>query len=261
MIPIVTKIGFIISFLAIIFSCQKSDEINSIELQRTSYSENAKIARIKSFGGDKEYIIKEYEYDAQGRILKTSTPGYDNGEPTGKMMQYDLYKYDVNGRLERIENFNWNVNDQSYWNLQSTIFTYNDNGEKIKETYEYPKIGKFSHKLFYYKNHRLVKMEEFDEKGQLTSYSEYEYNNEGNMIKEIKFNQDKNPYNEIRHKFVNGMNVETMRYSLNNGKREEYARISRQFDQNKNLIIEQNKILALWSSEANYSIKYEYFTP
>lgn len=246
--------------LPIVFhGCQKNDKVEDVQLLKTSYPPNAKIARILSLGGDKEYIRQEYQYDSQGRISQISTPGYDHGKPTGKFIQYDSYKYDANGRLARIDNFNWNTNNQEYWNLTSTICTYNDSGEKIKEATEYPKIGSSEYKLFYYKKQQLIKMEQYDNKNQYVSYTEYEYDTDGKLIKEITFNSDKKPLMEIHHNYVNGMNMRTITYMISDKGKEKLKKTTRQFDQNKNLILEKCEILVLWSSEANYLIRYEYF--
>lgn len=252
------KHGLIITLLVFVTGCGKDDKINDAEIIQTSYPKNAKIDNISSFGGDKEYIISEYEYDAQGGILKVSTPGYDYGKPTGEITQYDLYKYDNNNRLDRIENYNWNITDQDYWNLRSTVFTYNNTGEKIKETTIYPKIGSADYRLFYYKNRQLIKAEMYNNKNQLTYITEYSYDPEEKLIKEIAYTSDKTPIRETEHSYKDGMNIKTMVYILSDRGKEELRRITRQFDQNKNLIILKSEELSLLSSAVSYAVKYQY---
>lgn len=252
------KHGLIITLLIFVAGCGKDDKINDVEIIQTSYSKNAKIDKILSLGGKVESVVSEYQYDAQGRILKVSTPGYDYGKPTGEITQYDLYKYDNNNRLDRIENYNWNITDRDYWNLHSTVFTYNDAGEKIKETTIYPKIGSADYRLFYYKNRQLIKSEMYDDENQLTSVTEYAYDSEGKLTKEITYGADKTPFRETEHYYKDGMNVKTMVYTLSDKGKEELRKITRQFDQNKNLIILKSEELSMLSSMGSYSLKYQY---
>jgi len=101
-------------------------------------------------------IVSEYEYDEVDRISKISSPMYQDGEIVG-IIKYDLYGYNSQGQLIRIENFNANGNSPTgFINLKNYIYTYSENGKKEKERIEYPQIGSSEYSLYKYDGGKIL---------------------------------------------------------------------------------------------------------
>lgn len=248
----------LISMILIMFSsCEKeNDSIESIVKQN-----NAKLKRIllySSLNADEPMsIVREYEYDEKNRISKVSSPIYQDGEIVG-IIKYDLYEYNSKGQLEKITNFNANINSPTgFINLKNYIYTYSNDGKKEKEYIEYPQISSFEYSLYKYSNNRLVKIEKYGNTDELESYVVKEYGNSGNLVKETSFGKDNQQYSYTKHLYTNGLNAQSDVFA---GKNMEHVReIFRTFDENNNLIILESNELLLYSSMMSYVLKYEYY--
>ena len=156
--------------------------------------------------------------------------------------------------------FNRNL-DQTYHNLSTLHYKYDDQGRKIKEITEYPAIGKSEETVFSYKNDLLERKVEYDELGRKLTYTDYEYDETGLLTKEAVRDPETSEvirYSEYRNE--NGLNMEIMVYtSLPTEKKPiELRRITKFYDQNGNLLQLVSEELASFSSQSSFSESYEY---
>jgi hypothetical protein len=245
------------SLIFIIISSCKNDSVDT-----AANPKNAKLKRIlgySSIHSDKPFtIVEEYEYDKENRVSKVSSPAYQDGKITG-IIKYDLYEYNSKGQLEKIANYNANINSPTgFMNLINYSFTYSSDGKKVKQTFEYPQIGSSEYLLYKYIDDRLVKIEKYGNTNQLESYVVNEYDNSGNLVKETSYGKDNLPYSYTRHLYENGQNIQSDVYAEKN--MVHMREIFRTYDKNNNLIVLESNELSLFSSSMSYVLKYEYFT-
>lgn len=249
----------LIGFLSLIsiLSCEKDNDIRQIE----GNVENARLKRILLYSSvDSEEpicIVDEYEYDSLDRISKVSSPWYMDGEIVGTI-KYDSYKYNSIGQLERISNYNANLNSPTgFINLKNYIYTYSNDGLKIKELIEYPQISSFEYSLYNYSDNQLIKMEKYDDEDELETYTKYEYNNIGGLIKEISYSADDVEFLVVINTYVNGLNTLTEVYTGNQDNK--IREINKTYDPNGNLIMAESNELMPYSSLLSHVLKYEYY--
>lgn len=251
-----------LGLLSLIFILISSCKYDSFETD--AYPKNSKLKRIlgyTSIHADKPFtIVEEYEYDKENRVSKVSSPAYQDGKITG-IIKYDLYIYNSKNQLEKIENFNANLNSPTgFINLINTCFTYSSDGKKVKQTMEYPQIGSSEYVLYKYSDDRLVKIEKYGNTNQLESYVLNEYDNSDKLVKETSYGNDNQPYSYTLHVFKNGLNVQSSVYT---GAGKNWVHMREQFrtyDKNNNLIVLESNELSLVSSTMSYVLKYEYYT-
>ncbi len=246
------------AIIIITSSCQKDDD----SFENGINPNGAKLKQILLYSSidsqDPISIINEYEYDEENKIRKVSSPMYQDGEIVGTT-KYDLYKYNSQGQLIRIETFNANSNSPTgFINLKNYIYTYSDKGKKEKEKIEYPQIGSFEYSLYKYDSNKLTKVEKYDNSNNLEGYIINDYDNSGNLIKETSFSGDNQPISYTQHTYKNGLNVQSDVFAGENMK-EHVREILRTYDDNKNLIIQESNELSLHSSMMSHVMKYEYF--
>ena len=240
------------AIIIIASSCQKENDF----IKNPTFPNNAKLKRILLYPSieskDPISIDKEYEYDENGRIIRINSPMYENGEITG-LFSYDLYNYNSIGQLIKIENYHANSNSPTgFINLKNYVYSYTDDGkiDKIEVSNDYS--------LYKYENNLLARIEEYENSDELERYTEYEYDNSGNLIKETAFAGNNQPISYTQHTYKNGLNVQSDVFAGEN--MEEHVReILRTYDKNKNLIIEESNELLLYSSMMSHVLKYEYF--
>lgn len=254
------KTKFLFGLLIIILTCGCEEE--KISYENPVYSGNAKLKRISCYSsGNSEIpigIVAEYEYDDEGKISKVSIPMYDSGDIIG-LSQYDVYIYNSQDQLIKIENFNANINSPTgFINLKNTAYTYFDNGKIEKIHVEYPIINTFEYFLYRYDNDNLSRIEKYGKSDNLESYIANEYDNFGNLVKEISYGDDNQPYSYTQHLFENGLNIQSDIFSGENNK-EHVREIFRSYDKNGNLIILESNELVTYSSAMSYIWKYEYY--
>ena len=226
------------------------------------YQKNAKLKQIslvESIESDKiMYIISEYEYDELGRISKVSSPSYKDGNIQGTL-SYDIYIYDNKNLLKKIVKYNANLY-AGFLNLETEIYIYDDNGNKLKLAIEYPQINKTDSIFYFYDNNRLVRENKYDGfSKKIIAYTEYEYNNQGELVKEADYSMGENdtPIRITKHSYQNGLNVKTEIFTYSNN--EKIREINRFYDNNDNLIYLDSRELSIYSSAMSYVTKYEYY--
>lgn len=202
-------------------------------------------------------IAEEYTYDDKGRISKVSTPWYEGTEIVGTI-KYDVYKYNAQSQLIRIENFHANINEPSgFLHLKDYVYTYSDHGKKIKESIEYAPNNPAEYSLYTYTGDKLTKIELYDQSNNLESYTIYEYDNTGQfLLKEISYTKDNLAYSNTRHTYKNGRNVKSIVYN-GDDTTEVVREIIRTYDINNHLIVlESNE--SLYSSMMSKVLRYIY---
>ena len=234
-----------------LLACQKED--------LTPTPGNGKVKRIllySSFDSDSPIsIVKEFEYDENGRISKTSSPMYEDGNIVGTI-SYDLYYYDNDNQLVKKENFNANLNSPTgFINLVNHYYSYSSAGKMTKETLEYPQPG-FSESIVYeYKSGLLNTSKFYNNKNQLETYIINQYDKSDRLIKEIKYASDDKVISTTTHSYQGLLLIKSDVFQGDTHMRE----INRSYDSNNNLLIIESNELVAYSSASSYILKYEYF--
>jgi len=260
--------------------CDKAiveDGVNNAKLKRISsmylgFSDKEELS-YKPFVTNSEtiwYVTSEYEYDNFGRISKVSRPMYDNGNING-VISYDTYTYNKKSQLEKVMYYNANIYE-GFINLRTYTYSYDKDGNKIKEVIEYPQLTfqpRTDSTLYYYDNNRLKREEKYEDgyfgrepwRSELITYIEYEYDNQGQLLKESNYSgTDNTIFSYSIHSYQNGLNVKTETFVYYNviGKTK-LREIRRYFDENDNLIYVESQELSVFSSSLSYISKYEYY--
>jgi hypothetical protein len=183
---------------------------------------------------------------------------YQDGRIVGTI-KYDLYDYNSQGQLIKIENFNANSNSPSgYINLKNYLFTYSADGKKEKEKIEYPQIGSSEYSLYKYTGDKQAKIEKYDYSDHLESYIIHDYDNSGNLIKMTPYGKDNQPFSYTQNTYKEGLIVKSDVFTGKDMK-EHVREILSTYDRNNNLISLESNELTLYSSIMSYVFKYEYF--
>jgi hypothetical protein len=263
-------------------SCEKNEmDNNSVirdyRVNDVLYSKNANLKQVSvQYGncginsGTIWYLEQEYEYDDMGRISKVSRPMYEDGKIKG-VISYDIYVYNDKYQLEKIAYYNANLY-AGFLNLQTHIYSYDKDGNKLKTLIEYPVISKTDSVLYFYEKDRLVRENKYDSgpfesygvmyiNGGLVSYIEYEYDSYDNLVKETTYSgTDNSPLLISNHSYQNGLNVKTEVFTYYNiiGKTK-LREIRRYYDENDNLIYLESNEVSMLSSTMGFVAKYEYY--
>lgn len=237
-------------------SCKKQNELKN----KTTFPVHAKLKQISLYATiDSKTpisIVEEYEYNPLGQVSKVSSPLYQNGQISG-IIKYDIYNYDSNGRLLKINNYHANKSSNSgFINLENYTYSYAANGRKEKEVIEYPQIGSSVYTAYNYVNNTVM-LEKYGNNGIRESYTQQEVDSFGNVVKEIKYSTTNQLISVTIHTFINQLNTLTEVYT-DNGKTLA-RRINKTYDANRNLISLESKELAAFSSLQDYVHRYEYF--
>ena len=235
------------------------------------YPKNAKLKQISHVESIKSIqggmIITQYEYDEQGRISKVSRPMYEEGTFKYEkgtivgLISYSEYVYNDTGLLETIIYYHFSLY-VGLENLQTYTYSYDENGNKIKEVIEYPQItqDRKDITLYYYDNDRLKREEIYNggvfDKGLIT-YIEYEYDDQGRLVSETSYLAKNNTFYSInKHSYQNDINVKTEVFNSNNQKTRV---IRRYYDANDNLIYLASYELSPYMSPVRSVTIYEYY--
>lgn len=244
--------------LTLIYGCEKENNI----FDNIVYQKDAKLKRVILYSSidseDPINIVADYEYDDENRLSKVFSPMYQDGKIVGTI-KYDLYEYNSQGQLMKIECFNANSNSPTgFINLKNYVYTYSANGLKEKEAIEYPQIGLFEYTIFKYELDKLVKIERYDNSDNLHSYIINDYNDSGYLIKETHFAEDNHPITYTQHIYKNKLNVQTDVFGGEN-MNEHIREIFKSYDKNGNLITLESNELSILSSMMSHVLKYEYY--
>lgn len=210
-------------------------------------------------------IIKQYEYDEQGRIRKVSQPMYEKGTIVG-LYSYSDYEYNSEGLLEIISYYHSNVN-AGFLNLKTYTYTYDSNRNKRKEVIVYPQMpqNRVDSTQYFYVNNRLVRENNYEDgyfgsepwRSVLIRFVEYEYDNQGKLVREtINSGEDNTPVQYSVHTYRNGLNAKTEVF--NAGNNQKMREIRRYYDKNENLIYLESQELSMMSSAMSYVVKFDY---
>jgi hypothetical protein len=247
-------LGLFSLFVLLFSGCRKDKpDLNA-------YQGNARLKQILLYSKiDSEEpigIIEEYEYDEDGRLIKTSTPMYDNGVITGTI-KYNLYDYNTSGKVVKISNFNANINSPTgFINLQNFIYSYSSDGKKIKESIQNLNGVISEYSEFEYKNDQLVKTKKYSN-NTLESYIENQYDKSGRLVKESLLVPDGKCISYTVHTYSGFLQVQSDIYLYQNDIH--YRTIRRTFDDNNNLIILESTELSMYSSMMSFIYRYKYF--
>ncbi len=254
--------------MAMISNCEKS-EMDDNKILYTKGSKLKHISYVESVDSKETgMIIKQYEYDEQGRISKESQPMYKKGTIVG-LISYSDYVYDSEGLLEKIiynhSNSNPNI---GFLNLRTHTYSYDSNKKKQKEVIEYPQMtqNRVDSIICFYENNRLIREDKYEDgffgsetlHSVLVTYIEFEYDNQGKLVKETNYSgTDNTPIQFSLHSYQKGLNVKTEIFNINNNQK--IREIRRHYDRNDNLIYLESEELSLYSSATSYVIKYDYY--
>ena len=168
---------------------------------------------------------------------------------------------------------NYNANIYAgFLNLWIRTYSYDKNGNKMKEVIEYPQLTfqpRTDSTLYYYKNNRLMRENKYEDgyfgrepwRSELIAYIEYEYDNQGQLVKESNYSGIDNTLLRYSiHSYQNGLNVKSETFVFYNviGKTK-LREIRRYFDELDNLIYLESQELSGLSSSLSYISKYEYY--
>ena len=266
-------IAICLAGIAMFSSCEKLEMDNNDVL----YAKGSKlkhISYVESINSKESgMIITQYEYDEQGRISKISQPMYENGTPIFEngtivgLFSYSDYVYDNEGLLEKIIYFHSNLYE-GFINLRTYTYSYDKDGNKRKEVIEYPRMtqNRTDSTLYYYDDNRLKREEQYEDgyfgtepwRSELTTYIEYEYDNQGKLVKESNYSGTNNTVVQFSvHSYQNGLNVKTEIFNINNDQK--IREIRRYYDRNDNLIYLESKEFSMHSSSMSYVAKYDYY--
>ena len=241
-----TYLIFIGLFIIITSACKKDDT------PACSYPKNAKLKRIVSCSDfdltcpalectDINWIVKEYEYDSNGRL---------EWELFHSKHEYLLHKYNSQNQLVKIEYYGEYKDENLPY--QIITYSYSDDGKKIKENIELGVSGEYGtqYKLYKYSDNRLTRIDiyEFDS-DELDDYILLEYDDSENLVKETIYNKDGVLRYYIQHEYENGLNVITHHAT---------GKFIKTYDENENLVFMKSDYLS-GSSKANFRHKYEYY--
>lgn len=249
-----TKLACALLFLSVcsLWACNITEE------GLPSYAENARLKQTVLYNINDNSkpiaITAQYEYDPQGRVSKVSSPLYNEGKITG-VGSYDMYEYNAEGQLEKIEHFVANLHS-GFINLQTKTYTYSSEGLKMMEQRHHPQIGSTEYTKFTYNGKKLSKAEDFNNRDQLETYTEYTY--KGDLLeKEEQYGADGSLLQTIRFSYDRGLNSKQEVFLGNTNER--FREITRIYDTNRNLIRMTSKELRMLSSAMSYMMEYEYF--
>jgi hypothetical protein len=208
-------------------------------------------------------ILEQYEYDEFGRISMFSLPMALDTSIDNRFYYYDLYMYNSDNQLTRIERYNANIySPTGYNNQRNSVYYYSSEGKLIKEYIEYPLISSFSYSLYFYSADKLIKIEKYAMgTDDLESYIEYEYDHCGWLIKEnTVFTSDNEFIYFTEHIYENGLNVKSDVYAGRSASNIDHIReILKTYDMGNNLILKEINELEVFSTQPSRVLKYEYY--
>jgi hypothetical protein len=196
------SVGFLISIaiVALTFSCTKDSGLFDTDIEFSTDNEHIKSTSMNGAVNHKYlydkagkiveenclFYFRKYLYDENGRLIKIAS-AWDRSmfscsmpvEMRTEFMtsknsvadSYSIYEYDNEDRLSKIEN---------YFNETGNGFEY-----RSMQTFEY-------------EGSLIVKVNLHDEKGNLTQYHEFTYDNNGNVSKE-KYYSNVISFNELMY--------------------------------------------------------------
>jgi len=150
--------------------------------EKIEYNENAKQLKSVIYTREgAEYQIWEYKYDDDEKLLEvTKTDPYDS-----HYMGCDKYEYDEKGNLLKSATYNENgkITDWAEFDSDGN-FTYN---ATITESHNYKGEITWIEEIFDVTLSRVAKRTVYDDVGNVLDWTEYTYNENGNLVKETSY--------------------------------------------------------------------------
>ena len=238
-----------------IFSgCQNTNDMDDWERETHFitdflYSKNAKLKQVSGKSENGWFIYDYYEYDDSERISKVS---HHNS--------YSLYVYNDKNLLDKI------IYHDNYLDLSvmTYIYSYDNDGHKLKVVMEYRPLDQALNQtdstLYFYENNHLKRENNYDGRGNVMNYIEYEYDNQGKLVEETYYlGKDNTIYQISKHVWQNGVDIKTEIFSIYLSEEYKIREIRRFYDKNENLIYLKSEELSPFSSVGSGVTKYEYY--
>lgn len=124
---------------------------------------------------------------------------YIDGKIEG-VIEYDLYEYNSSGQLFKIKKFHANA-ITGFFSLGNYIYFYSGDGKLEKKTVETDNGYVREYFIYEYKDNKPVKIKKFDDKNELESYIENQYDSNGKLIKEASFAYDGHAISHTIHSY------------------------------------------------------------
>ena len=271
----VVAVAICLAGLVMFSSCEKP-EMDDSKILYAKGSKLKHISYVESVDSKETgMIITQYEYDEQGRKSKESQPMYENGTPIFEngtivgLFSYSDYVYNSGGLLEKIIYNHSNANSNTgFLNLRTHTYTYDNNEKKQKEVIEYPQMTqkRVDSIIYFYDNNRLIREDRYEDgyfgsepwRSVLVTYIEFEYDNQGKLVKETSYSGTDNTPIQFRiHSYQKGLIVKTEIFNISNNQK--IREIRRHYDSNGNLIYLESEELSMYSSAMSYITKYDYY--
>lgn len=248
--------SLILGFLAA--GCQQDDELDNMFSDLPTYPANAQLKQVTTnslYGNDDEArIVEVYDYDANGRVIKTSRPNSINDEA---ISDYKTYAYDDEGRLSVVASYVANLNaPDGFLLIEEKSIAYSSEGLKIRETFRFPEINTSEERVFLYNGEVLSKVEYYNNSKALERFAEMEYDTNGRLVKERYYSADDEELIDYgTHSYKNGLLDTSISYTAN---KEVIREVRRAYDKNGNLVALASINVAPWLSSVSYKLTYEY---
>ncbi|MCK0157651.1 hypothetical protein MWU65_10700 [Cellulophaga sp. F20128] len=172
---------------------KKIDEYyNGLNVTNFNYADNLLISLVSEINGRIDRT--EYKYDSRGTIIE-----YKDFE-NDTLKFYKTYKYDSRSNPVEIRSiFNVSTEDEKSEILKN-VYNYKDRTyRQYSINNEYGSNDYF--KTYYNKKGLEIKGESIDSENKITSSVTYDYDEEGNLIKQINYNQNQQP-TQINYKYI-----------------------------------------------------------
>jgi len=185
------NIAILIGLSLIILSCEK-DELLVIDNQQLVVENTDIPLIIKELIGGETY--KEYTYNDRNLLFEEKTRWYytshtysDKNLLIDSDFYVDISIVSSNSRVleEAMSREEWVNPDNTEKSLTQT-FEYNDDGQLARKIYTRPSVSNSEYNEYSYENYRISRQTMYWQ-NELSNYIDYEYDENGNMIKESKY--------------------------------------------------------------------------
>jgi hypothetical protein len=163
---------------------------NLVEKVNLNWDGNLRSYRVYAYN-DKGQLVTESLFDENERVQSVSEYDYDSGnnkvkwrlyDGDGAMLAYNTYSYE-NDKNSKIDFYNPSGKLQKY-----IVIEYDESFNKVKESFFHPDGKLENYTDFEYRGGLLVSEKSYKAKGSLTNSIDYEYDDNGNIIKMQYFN-------------------------------------------------------------------------
>ncbi len=159
------------------------------KIENDEYGNRTLYAEYNSDGNISSGKKNEYSYNSNDKKIKEVSELFNSEKKDWEIESSSDYKYDSNGNIISYTSYDSNGTINS-----CTEYTYDINGNEIKEIIYNGSIEKVSRVSLkdYYENGKLKKWTHKDGNEELLYYIEYEYDDDNDLLKTIKYDKDGN---------------------------------------------------------------------